>query len=44
MSTILFMNSESNKTRFSHRVVLNLMDLRKGYKYVALSNLSICNT
>ena len=46
MDTI-FMNSENSKTSDSHRLLLNLIDkinLTRGDKYVALSNLSICYT
>ena len=46
MDTI-FMNSENNKTSEYHVLVLKLtdkLDLRKGQKTVALSNLSICYT
>ena len=43
MDTI-FVNSENNKTSDPDRLLLNLSDkinLRRSYKYVALSNLSI---
>ena len=46
MDTI-FMNSENSKTSKYHVLVLRLtnkLDLRKGQKTVALSNLSICYT
>ena len=46
MDTI-FMNSENNKTSEYHVLVLKLtdkLDLRRGQKTVALSNLSICYT
>ena len=42
MDTI-FMNSENSKTSNPHRLLLNLLDkinLKRGDKYVALSNLS----
>ena len=42
MKTI-FMNSESSKTSYSHRLLLNLTDkinLKRKDKYVGLSNLS----
>ena len=42
METI-FMNSESSKTSYSHRLLLNLTDkinLKRKDKYVGLSNLS----
>ena len=35
------MNSENSKTSDTHRLLLNKIDLRRSYKYVALSNLSI---
>ena len=38
------MNSENNKASDPHRLLLNLSDklnLKRSYKYVALSNLSI---
>ena len=38
------MNSKNSKTSDPHRLLLNLtdkIDLRRKYKYVALSNLSI---
>ena len=43
MNTI-FLNSENSKTSDPHRLLLNLshkINLKKGDKYVALSNLSI---
>ena len=43
MDTI-FVNSENSETSDPHRVLLSLTDemkLKKNYKYVALSNLSI---
>ena len=43
MDTI-FMNSENSKTPESYRLLLNLADkinLKRGNKYVALSNLSM---
>ena len=46
MDTI-FMNSENSKTSDPHRLLLNLtdkIDLRRKFKYVALSNLSIYDT
>ena len=46
MNTI-FMNSENNKISEHHVLVLKLADkleLRRGQKGVALSNLSICYT
>ena len=46
MDTI-FMNSESNKTFEPHILILKLtgkLDLRRGYKIMALSNLSIYYT
>ena len=46
MDTI-FMNSENSKTSEYHVSVLKLtdkLDLRRGQKNVALSNLSICYT
>ena len=46
MDTI-FMNSENDKTRDPHRLLLNLSDkinLKRSDKYVALSNLSIYYT
>ena len=46
MDTI-FMNSENSKTSEYHLLVLKLtdkLDLRRGQKTVALSNLSICYT
>ena len=46
MDTI-FMNSENSKTSEYHVLVLKLtdkLDLRRGQKTVALSNLSICYT
>ena len=46
MDTI-FMNSENSKTSDPHRLLLNLtdkIDLRRKFKYVALSNLSIYYT
>ena len=46
MDTI-FMNFENSKTSDPRRLLLNLSDklnLKKGGKYVALSNLSICYT
>ena len=39
-------SSENSKTSNPHRLVLNLADqinLRRSYKYIALSNLSISN-
>ena len=41
----IFMNSENSKTSEYHVLVLKLtdkLDLRRGQKTVALSNLSIC--
>ena len=46
MDTI-FMNSKNSKTSNPLRLSLNLSDkrtLKRSYKYVALSNLSICST
>ena len=46
MDTI-FLNSENSKTSDPHRLLLNLtdkIDLRRKFKYVALSNLSIYYT
>ena len=46
MDTI-FMNSENSKTSKPHVLVLKLtdkLDLRRGEKNIALSNLSICYT
>ena len=46
MNTI-FINSENSKTSETHILRLELtneLDLRKGEKIVALSNLSICYT
>ena len=43
----IFMNSENSKTSDPHRLLLNLtekIDLRRGDKYVALSNLIIYYT
>ena len=43
MNTI-FMNSKNSKTSDHHRLLLNLtdkIDLRRKYKYIVLSNLSI---
>ena len=40
----IFMNSKNSETSDPHRLLLNLtdkIDLRRKYKYVALSNLSI---
>ena len=42
-----FMNSENSKTSDPHRLLLNLTDkkdLRRNYKYIALSNFSIYYT
>ena len=39
-----FMNSRCSKTFNSHRLLINLtdkIDLKREYKYIALSNLSI---
>ena len=44
---IVFLNSENSKTFHPHRLILNLtdkIDLRRGEKYIALSNLSIYYT
>ena len=44
---ITFMNSKNSKTSDPQRLLLNLADkinLKKRDKYVALSNVSICNT
>ena len=41
------MNSKNSKTSDPHILLLNLtdkIDLRRKYKYIALSNLSICYT
>ena len=41
---IIFINSENSKTYDPHRLLLNLTDkinLKRGDKYVALSNFSI---
>ena len=46
MNTI-FMNSENSKTSDPLRLLRNLtdkIDLRRKYKYISLSNLSICYT
>ena len=46
MNTI-FMNSENSKTSDPRRLLLNLtdeIDLRRKFKYIALSNLSIYYT
>ena len=46
MDTI-FMNSENSKTSEPHVLILKLtdkLDLRRGEKIIALSNLSICCT
>ena len=46
MDTI-FMNSENSKTSEPHVLILKLtdkLDLRRGEKIIALSNLSICYT
>ena len=46
MDTI-FINSKNSKTSEPHRLLLNLLDkvnLKRGDKYVALSNLSIYYT
>ena len=46
MSTI-FMNSKNSETSDLHRLIQNLsdkMNLKRGNKYVALSNFSICCT
>ena len=43
----LFINFENSKASDPHRLLLNLadkIDLRKKYKYIALSNLSIYYT
>ena len=43
----IFMNSEDNKTSCTHKLLFNLsdkIDLKKGDKYVALSNLRIYYT
>ena len=43
----IFMNSENSRTSDPLRILLNLPDkisLKRGDKYVALSNLSIRNT
>ena len=45
--SIIFMNSENNKTSGAHVSVLSLtnnLDLRRGKKIIALSNLSIYYT
>ena len=47
MDTAVFMNSKNRKTSDPHRLLLNLSDkinLKRGDKYVALSNLSIYYT
>ena len=44
---IVFMNSENSKTFHPHRLILNLtdkIDLRRGEKNIAFSNLSIYHT
>ena len=44
---IIFMNYENSKISDPHKLLLNLTDkinIKKSYKYVALSNLSICYT
>ena len=41
---IVFMNSKNSKTPDHHRILLNLtdkIDLRRKYKFIPLSNLSI---
>ena len=46
MDTI-FMNSESSKTYYPHWLLLNVsnkINLKRNYKYVALSNLSLYYT
>ena len=46
MNTI-FMNSENSKTSDPRRLLRNLtdkIDLRRKYKYISSSNLSICYT
>ena len=43
----IFINSENNKIYHPHRILLNLTDkvsLKSREKYIALSNLSICDT
>ena len=43
----IFINSENNKIYHPHRILLNLTDkvsLKSSEKYIALSNLSICDT
>ena len=44
---IIFMNYENSKTSDPHKLLLNLTDkinIKRSYKYVALSNLSIFYT
>ena len=41
---IIFTNSENSKTSDPQRLVLNLKDLRRKYKYIELSNLNIYYT
>ena len=44
---IIFMNSENSKTSETHRLLFSLADkisLKRGDKYVALSNLGMCYT
>ena len=46
MNTI-FLNSENSKTSAPHKLLVNLtekIDLRKKYKYITLSKISICDT
>ena len=41
---IIFTNSENSKTSDPQRLLLNLKDLRRKYKYIELSNLNIYYT
>ena len=47
MNSVYVMNCKNSKTSDPHTLLLNLTDtiyLKRSYKYVALSNLSICYT
>ena len=41
---VIFTNSENSKTSDPQRLLLNLKDLRRKYKYIELSNLNIYYT
>ena len=41
---IIFTNSENSKTSDPQRLLLNLKDFRRKYKYIELSNLNIYYT